>query len=88
MISDLNDPDDDLNPDVPSHPSPPDDPPGSDLLPSTPLKNRADLIFRGCALWEYRFVRFIARVFHIFCYLSKSEYKQNIKAAQCCFGRL
>ena len=57
-------------------------------IPPSPLKNRADLIFRGCALGVYRFVRFIARVFHIFCYLSKSEYRQNIKAAQCCFGRL
>lgn len=35
-------------------------------IPPSPLKNGADLIFRGCALWEYRFVRFTARVFHIF----------------------
>ena len=88
MVSDLNDPDDDPDPNEPLLPLPSGNPSGSDLLPSTPLKNRADLIFRGCALWEYRFVRFIARVFHIFCYLSKSEYRQNIKAAQCCFGRL
>lgn len=88
MVSDLNDPDDDPDPNEPLLPLPSGNPSGSDLLPSTPLKNRTDLIFCGCALWEYRFVRFIARVFHIFCYLSKSEYRQNIKAAQCCFGRL